>query len=266
MSLLIIVPTYNERENLPLLVPRLRGIVPDADLLIVDDNSPDGTGALADTLAANDPAVHVLHRTVKDGLGRAYVAGFSWGLARGYQRLAQMDADLSHDPAYLPALLTASQTHGLVLGSRYVAGGGTRNWGPGRRLLSRGGGWYARIVLGLPLRDLTGGFKVWQRQVLGDIDIGSIRSNGYSFQIEMTYRALLRGHAVIEVPIVFADRTDGTSKMSRRIVIEAVGMVWKLRASAPRLRAGPAARNAPLTPRSPAQTHPPNSREPEERL
>ena len=236
MSVLIVVPTYNEIDNLGVLVPRLRQVAPEADLLIVDDNSPDGTGALADTLAAGDPGVHVLHRTAKDGLGRAYVAGFTWGIERGYGRLVQMDADLSHDPDHLPVILAASQTHDLVLGSRYVPGGGTVNWGLARRILSRGGSLYARTILGLPTRDLTGGFKCWRRHVLQDINLPSVRSNGYSFQIEMTYRAILRGHSVTEVPIVFADRVDGQSKMSKKIVVEAMGMVWKLRANAVSIR------------------------------
>jgi dolichol-phosphate mannosyltransferase len=179
----------------------------------------------------------VLHRAAKDGLGRAYLAGLGWGLERGYERIVQMDADLSHDPKYLPALLAASETHDLVLGSRYVPGGGTANWGLGRRLLSRGGSWYARTVLGLSVRDLTGGFKCWRRHTLEDVDLASVRSNGYAFQIEMTYRALLRGHSVAEVPIVFTDRTGGQSKMSRRIVIEAIGRVWRLRAAARVIRA-----------------------------
>jgi dolichol-phosphate mannosyltransferase len=185
MSVLIIVPTFNEVENLPLLVSQVRRIVPEASLLVVDDNSPDGTGALADSLAAADPAVHVLHRTVKDGLGRAYIAGFEWGLSRGFERLIQMDADLSHDPRHLPALLETARAYDLALGSRYVPGGGTANWGLGRRLLSRGGSLYARFILGLPLHDLTGGFKCWRRHVLEDIDLRSVHSNGYSFQIEM---------------------------------------------------------------------------------
>lgn len=236
-SVLLVIPTYNEKENLALLVPRLREAVPGAHLLIVDDNSPDGTGALADAMANNsDGHIHVLHRTAKDGLGRAYIAGFGWGLERGYERILQMDADLSHDPKYVPALIEASRTHDLVLGSRYVPGGGTINWGLSRRLLSRGGGMYARTILGLPIRDLTGGFKCWRRHVLLDIDLPSVRSNGYSFQIEMTYRALLRGHSVKEVPIVFADRVEGQSKMSKKIVVEAMTMVWKLRAQARAIR------------------------------
>lgn len=236
MSVLIIVPTYNEKENLPLLTPQIRQVAPTAEILVVDDNSPDGTGKIADALAEKDPFIHVLHRSEKNGLGQAYIAGFTWGLERGYDRLVQMDADLSHDPAYLPVLLAASETHDLVLGSRYVPGGGTRNWGVGRRLLSRGGSLYARAILGLPLNDLTGGFKCWRRHVLEDIGLPTILSNGYSFQIEMTYRAMLRGHSVKEVPIVFADRVDGISKMSRKIVIEAVGMVWRLRSRAAAIR------------------------------
>jgi dolichol-phosphate mannosyltransferase len=241
-SVLLIIPTYNEKENLPVLVPQLRATVPDAHVLIVDDNSPDGTGALADRMAASsEKHVHVLHRTDKDGLGRAYVAGFGWGLSRGYERLVQMDADLSHDAKCVPVLLAASETHDLVLGSRYVLGGGTLNWGLTRRVLSRGGSLYARTILGLSVRDLTGGFKCWRRHVLEDINLPTVRSNGYSFQIEMTYRALLRGHSVTEVPIVFADRIEGQSKMSKKIVAEAMMMVWKLRAQASAIKAQPAA-------------------------
>ena len=237
-SVLIILPTYNERENLRTVTPLLREVAPHAHVLIVDDNSPDGTGALADELAARDPAqaIHVLHRTVKNGLGRAYVEGFAWALARPYERIVQMDADLSHHPRYLPDLLAASQTHDLVLGSRYVTGGGTANWGVTRRLLSRGGSLYARTILGLGVRDLTGGFRCWQRHVLEDINLPTMRSNGYSFMIETLYRARLRGHSVKEVPIIFADRVEGQSKMSKKIIVEAMTMVWKLRAQAPAIR------------------------------
>lgn len=226
-STLIIIPTYNEKENLPTLVAQLRQQVPAAHLLVVDDGSPDGTGSMADGFAASDPQVHVLHRTSKDGLGRAYVAGFLWGLEQGYTRLVQMDADLSHNPADVPRLLAADAD--LVIGSRYVAGGGTVNWGLSRRLLSRGGCLYARTILGLPLQDLTGGFKCWRRAALEAVNLPEIRSNGYSFQIEMTWRALQRGFRAVEIPIVFTDRVDGVSKMSKRIVVEAVGMVWRLR-------------------------------------
>ena len=228
---LIVIPTYNEKENLPVLVARLAQCVPEAHLLIVDDGSPDGTGAIADSLAESDSRVHVLHRTSKDGLGRAYIAGLNWGLERGYERLVQMDADLSHDPKDVPRLLAAVEDADFALGSRYVAGGGTANWGVFRQLLSRGGSLYARTILGLNVHDLTGGFKCWRRPVLEAIDLPSVRSNGYSFQIEMTYRALRKNFVAIEVPIVFTDRIDGVSKMSKRIVFEAVGMVWRLRFS-----------------------------------
>jgi dolichol-phosphate mannosyltransferase len=231
VSTLIVIPTYNEKENLPTLTDRLRAGVSEAHLLVVDDGSPDGTGALADALAAQDDHVHVLHRDSKDGLGRAYIAGFTWGLDRGYDVLVQMDADLSHDPADVPKLLAAVHTADFALGSRYVPGGGTVNWGLFRRALSRGGSLYARTILGLPHHDLTGGFKCWNRRVLEAIDLPSIRSNGYSFQIEMTFRALRKGFHAVEVPIVFTDRVDGVSKMSKRIVVEAIGMVWRLRFS-----------------------------------
>ncbi|WP_395138676.1 polyprenol monophosphomannose synthase [Armatimonas sp.] len=230
-STLIVIPTYNEKENVVTLVTQLRQNVPEAHLLIVDDGSPDGTGSLVDGLAASDPQVHVLHRTTKDGLGRAYVAGFTWGLARDYDRLVQMDADLSHNPCDVPRLLAADAD--LVIGSRYVPGGGTVNWGAGRRILSRGGCLYARTILGLPLQDLTGGFKCWRRAALEAVNLPEIRSNGYSFQIEMTWRALQAGFKATEVPIVFTDRIDGVSKMSKRIVFEAVGLVWRLRLTRP---------------------------------
>lgn len=235
-SILIVIPTYNEKENLPTLVSQLRTSTPEAHLLIVDDGSPDGTGAIADGFAAEDSHVHVLHRTTKDGLGRAYVAGFSWGLEHGYGRLVQMDADLSHNPSDVPRLLAADAD--LVIGSRYVAGGGTVNWGLGRRVLSRGGCLYARTILGLSIQDLTGGFKCWRRAALEAVNLPEIRSNGYSFQIEMTWRALRAGFRATEVPIVFTDRVDGVSKMSKRIVVEAIGMVWRLRlgGSSPRQR------------------------------
>jgi dolichol-phosphate mannosyltransferase len=233
MSILIVIPTYNERENLPTLIPLLRKNAPEAHLLIVDDGSPDGTGALVEEMRATDPAIFILHRTTKDGLGRAYLAGFAWGLEHGYETLLQMDADLSHNPEDAPKLIKAAQTADLAIGSRYVAGGGTVNWGLGRRLLSRGGSLYSRTILGLSVNDLTGGFKCWNRRVLEDIDLPSVRSNGYSFQIEMTWRALRRGWKLTEVPIVFTDRVDGVSKMSKRIVFEAVGMVWRLRFSTP---------------------------------
>jgi len=223
----VVLPTYNERENLPQIVPAILAAAPEVDVLVVDDDSPDGTGALADELAARDRRVRVLHRPHKEGLGRAYLAGFADALARGYGRILEMDADFSHDPARLPVLLGTDAD--LVLGSRYVPGGGTVNWGVGRRMLSRGGSLYARAILGVPVRDLTGGFKCFRRRTLQALDLGSVRSNGYAFQIELTYRAIRRGFKVVEVPIVFVDRRVGKSKMSRGIVAEALWMVWKIR-------------------------------------
>jgi len=223
----VVLPTYNERENVPQIVPAILAASPVVDLLVVDDNSPDGTGALADEIAARDSRVRVLHRSRKEGLGRAYLAGFAEALRGGYGRIVEMDADFSHDPGRLPALLGVDAD--LVLGSRYVPGGGTVNWGPGRRLLSRGGSFYARTILGVPIRDLTGGFKCFRRKVLESLDLASVRSTGYAFQIELTYRAIRRGFKVVEVPITFVDRRVGKSKMSRRIVAEALWMVWKIR-------------------------------------
>ncbi len=203
---------------------------PALELLFVDDNSPDGTGQELDRMAAADPRIHVLHRAGKLGLGTAYVEGFGWGLAHGFEVIVQMDADGSHDPRYLPQLLgELARGADLVVGSRYVAGGGTANWGLGRRLLSRGGGLYARTVLGVGVRDMTAGFICWKRAALEAIDLGSITSNGYSFQIETKYRALRQGLRIVEHPIVFTDRKVGQSKMSRAIVLEAVAKVWRLR-------------------------------------
>ncbi|HXX31995.1 MAG TPA: polyprenol monophosphomannose synthase, partial [Myxococcaceae bacterium] len=198
--------------------------------LVVDDSSPDGTGDLADALSARNPRVHVLHRARKEGLGRAYLAAFAWALARPYAYVLEMDADFSHPPRFLPALLDRAEAGvDLVLGSRYVPGGGTLNWGFLRRLISRGGSLYARVLLGLPVRDLTGGFKCFRRRVLESIDLAQVRSTGYAFQIELTYRASRKGFRVEEIPIVFEDRRVGQSKMSKRIVLEALTMVWKLR-------------------------------------
>ena len=227
----VVLPTYNERENLPLILPAILDAAPELDVLVVDDNSPDGTGALADDLAGRNPRVRVLHRQKKEGLGRAYLAGFAEALGRGYGRVLEMDADFSHDPGRLPALLEASRDADLVLGSRYVDGGGTMHWGLGRRILSRGGSLYARLILGLHVRDLTGGFKCFRREVLEAIDLPTVRSSGYAFQIELTFRTVRKGFRVREVPIVFVDRRVGKSKMSRRIVAEALWMVWKIRFS-----------------------------------
>ena len=225
----VVLPTYNERENLPQIVPAILAAA-DLDVLVVDDSSPDGTGALADALAVSHPGrVRVLHRAKKEGLGRAYLAGFAVALEAGYGRVLEMDADFSHDPAKLPELLAASRDADLVLGSRYVAGGGTENWGLGRRVLSRGGSLYARLILGIGTRDLTGGFKCFRRETLEAIDLATVSSTGYAFQIELTYRTLKRGLRVVEVPIVFADRRVGYSKMSKRIIAEALWKVWSIR-------------------------------------
>ena len=228
---LIVTPTYNEKENLPRFVDAVRSALPDADLMVVDDNSPDGTGAIADSIAAKDEHVTVMHRAGKLGLGTAYIQAFQQGLAKGYDRFFEMDADLSHDVRYLPDFVSAlDQGADLVIGSRNIPGGGVEGWGLGRHVISKGGSLYSRTILGLPVKDLTSGYKAFTRRALEAIDIDGVHSNGYSFQIEMTYRALRKGMRVKEVPIVFVDRTAGASKMSRRIFVEAIGVVWKLRA------------------------------------
>jgi dolichol-phosphate mannosyltransferase len=232
----LVIPTYNEAENVGPIVraaaAQLDQAVPGQyRILVVDDNSPDGTGRLADGLAAELPGVEVLHRPDKQGLGQAYLAGFDHALAAGAELVMEMDADFSHDPKYLPDLLAAAEHADLVLGSRYVKGGGTRNWGLLRRLISRGGGVYARAILGVKVRDLTGGFKCIRRSVLEAIDLPSLRAEGYVFQIEVTYRAIRSGFRVVEVPIVFSDRTVGSSKMSTRIALEAMWLVPRLRSS-----------------------------------
>ena len=227
---IVCIPTYNECDNLEPIVRAVLAADPRVDILVVDDNSPDGTGALADRLAAAEPRVRVLHREKKQGLGRAYLHAFRWALAEPYTYVIEMDADFSHDPSYLPTLLDTAQAGAdLVLGSRYVDGGGTVNWGVGRKLISRGGSLYARSILGVGVRDLTGGFKCFHRRVLESLDLDAVQSSGYAFQIELTYRALRKGFRVREVPIVFEDRRVGHSKMSRRIFLEALTMVWKLR-------------------------------------
>jgi dolichol-phosphate mannosyltransferase len=234
----VLIPTYNEAENIERIVratvAELQRLAPDGHrVLIVDDGSPDGTGAIADTLAGELPAVEVLHRSAKQGLGRAYLAGFDRALAGDAELVVEMDADFSHDPRYLAALLEAADDADLVLGSRYVPGGAVRNWGLMRRLISRGGGVYARLILGVDVRDLTGGFKCIRRSVLEAIDLASVRAEGYVFQIEITYRAILAGFTVREVPIVFTDRAAGSSKMSTRIALEAMWRVPVLRRTAP---------------------------------
>jgi dolichol-phosphate mannosyltransferase len=229
----LILPTYNEAENLERIVraalPRLAEGSAEPHVLVVDDGSPDGTGKIADRLAAELPEVEVLHRGVKEGLGRAYIAGFRHALDRGAEQLIEMDADFSHDPADLPRLIAAADAADLVLGSRYVPGGGVENWGGLRRLVSRGGSWYARVLLGVPVRDLTGGFKCFNRRVLEAIDLNGVHANGYGFQIELTYRAIQAGFTVAEVPIRFRERREGQSKMTPRIALEAVWKVPALR-------------------------------------
>ncbi len=228
---LICLPTYDERENLGPMVQAILAAVPQVEILVVDDNSPDGTGRLADEIAAREPRVHVLHRAGKEGLGKAYLAAFAWALARDHGLVLEMDCDFSHDPRYLPGMLEAAGRADLVLGSRYVKGGGTVNWGLLRKLISRGGSLYARAILGLRVRDLTGGFKCFRREVLEAIDLPTVESTGYAFQIELTFRAVRRGFRVEEIPIVFEDRRVGHSKMSRRIVLEALKRVWSIRFS-----------------------------------
>jgi len=228
---LVCLPTYDERENLAPMIEAVLAQAPAVEILVIDDNSPDGTGRLADEIAAREPRVHVLHRQGKEGLGRAYLAGFAWALARDYGLVLEMDCDFSHDPRHLPAMLAAAATHDLVLGSRYVPGGGTVNWGLGRKLISRGGSLYARLILGLTARDLTGGFKCFRREVLEGIDLATVQCTGYAFQIELTYRAARRGFRIQEIPITFVDRRVGHSKMSRRIVLEAIRKVWSIRFS-----------------------------------
>ncbi|MBI2071455.1 MAG: polyprenol monophosphomannose synthase [Gemmatimonadetes bacterium] len=227
---LVIIPTYDEATNIAQIVPLVLEQDPRLEVLIVDDNSPDGTGVIADRLAGENPRVHVLHREGKLGLGTAYVAGFRWALARDYAYVFEMDADHSHDPKHLPAFLAAIQDADLVLGSRYLNRRATVvNWPMSRLLLSYGANIYARWVTGLKLYDATGGFKCFRRRVLEAIDLGAVHSNGYSFQIEMSFRAWRLGFRIREIPIVFVDRADGTSKMSGAIVREAIWMVWRLR-------------------------------------
>ncbi len=229
---LVVVPTYNERENLPQIVPRILAIDSRLQVLVVDDNSPDGTGRFADELAAADPRVHVLHREAKQGLGRAYLAGFRWALERDYNWIFEMDADFSHDPRYLADLIAKVSDADLVLGSRYASGVNVINWPMSRLLLSWFANKYVRWITGLPLTDATGGFKCFRREVLEAIPLDRVRSNGYAFQIEMSYRAWKKGFKLAEVPIVFVDRVEGQSKMNKRIVREAVWMVWWLRLQA----------------------------------
>jgi dolichol-phosphate mannosyltransferase len=225
---LVIVPTYNERDNLPNLVKRINAQAVEADILVVDDNSPDGTGQLADEIAAANPTVHVLHRKVKDGLGRAYIAGFQWALAKHYEFIFEMDGDFSHNPSDLPAFVEAAKTADLAIGSRYKDGIRVINWPLNRLVLSLGAAQYVKLVTGMPFTDPTGGYKCFRRSALKAVDLEGIRSNGYSFQIEMTHKIWRQGLKVVEVPIIFTDRFVGSSKMSRNIVWEALAMVWRL--------------------------------------
>lgn len=230
MRSLIVIPTYNEIENLKSLLESVLSITSaEVHVLVVDDGSPDGTGDLADQISRSNARVHVLHRAKKMGLGTAYVAGFRWGIEQGFEILVEMDADFSHDPKYLPTMLELLKSNDFVIGSRYVSGGGTVNWGFGRKVLSRGGSLYARTILAAPIRDFTGGFNGWKREVLAAVDLNSLRSDGYSFQIELKYRAFLKGFKYKEFPIIFEDRKVGQSKMNKRIVFEALKRVWQFR-------------------------------------
>ena len=237
-QVLVIIPTYNERDNLRSIVGRVRDAVPAVDVLVVDDASPDGTGALADELAAGDDQVKVLHRTAKDGLGAAYIAGFRWAFEHGYDVFVEMDADGSHQPEELPRLLAALRDADLVIGARWVPGGKVLNWPKSREALSRGANTYARIMLQVPLHDATGGYRAFRAATLEKIGLDGVDSRGYCFQVDLAYRALRQGLRVVEVPITFVERTHGTSKMSRAIVVEAMWRLteWGLTARAVRFR------------------------------
>lgn len=251
MRALVVVPTYNEATNLPHVVERLRAAASDAPdeihLLVVDDNSPDGTGAIADELAAADDRMDVMHRPCKGGLGPAYRAGFAWGLERNFDALCEMDADLSHDPADVTRLLTALRGADLVIGSRYVAGGGVVDWPRHRLALSRGGNRYVQTMTGMPVNDATAGFRAYRRAAIEELDLATIRSDGYSFQLEMALRTWRLGFRVVEIPITFVERTEGASKISRAIVVEALWRVFQWGVQGPR-------RAAPVHPRSVAAT------------
>lgn len=238
MKTLIIIPTYNERQNIEPLFEAIFTVDPTLHILVVDDNSPDKTYELVDELQQGryHGQVFLLRRAGKLGLGTAYVAGFKWALANGYDYILEMDADFSHNPVYINDFLREIQNADLVIGSRYVAGGGVVNWGVGRKFISRGGSLYSRTILGLPLQDITGGYKLFRREVLERINLDNIKSNGYSFQVEMNYRTYLKGFRIKEVPIIFEDRRVGQSKMSRKIFLEAIMMVWRLRLAKGELR------------------------------
>ncbi|GLF96449.1 polyprenol monophosphomannose synthase [Streptomyces yaizuensis] len=235
---LVIIPTYNEAENIEAIVARVRTSVPEADILVADDNSPDGTGKIADELSAGDPQVHVLHRKGKEGLGAAYLAGFAWGMERDYGVLIEMDADGSHQPEELPRLLTALKNADLVLGSRWVPGGRVVNWPKSREILSRGGSTYSRLFLGLSIRDVTGGFRAFRAETLRGLGLDRVTSQGYCFQVDLARRAVAAGYHVVEVPITFVEREHGDSKMNRDIAVEALWRVagWGVTDRANRLR------------------------------
>ena len=223
--ILVIIPTFNELESLPVIIGRVRSSVPEAFILVTDDNSPDGTGKLADEIAATDDHVKVMHRLGKEGLGAAYLAGFAWALEHNYDVVVEMDADGSHQPEQLPRLLDQLRTADLVLGSRWVAGGGTVNWPKSRQFLSKGGSLYTRIMLGVPLRDVTGGYRAFRADTLRKLDLHEVASQGYCFQVDLAWRAVQRGLVVKEVPITFVERVAGSSKMSQKIVVEAL---WRV--------------------------------------
>lgn len=221
-SVCVLIPTYNERDSLPHVVRQVRQAAPDVDVLVLDDNSPDGTGLLADELAKTDPQVHVMHRPAKEGLGRAYLAGFEWALERGYDAVVEMDADGSHRPEHLPALLQAAQDADLVIGSRYVPGGEVMNWPAHRKLLSRAANQYTRMMLGMPVRDATAGYRVYRTSALRHLGLETVQSQGYCFQVDLTWKAILAGLDVVEVPIVFVERRVGASKMSGGVIGESL--------------------------------------------
>ena len=230
MKPLVIIPTYNESENLPVLLPALFAAAPEVSVLVVDDDSPDGTAGVAFRLASQFPGkVSVMTRARKSGLASAYLAGFAWGLERGFDHFLEMDADYSHDPKYVPELLKEAASHDVVIGSRNIPGGAVQGWGLLRNFISKGGSMYSRVILGCPVRDLTGGFNLWSKTALKAIGLDKVISRGYSFQVEMKYRAFRKGLRIKEVPILFVDRRRGQSKMSRKIFLEALLNIWKLR-------------------------------------
>ncbi len=233
MKQVVVIPTYNEAENMPVILPRIREIMPELHILVVDDNSPDGTADLVEKLNETLGGIEVMRRAGKQGLGPAYIAAFLQLLDRGYEAIGQMDADLSHDPSYLPQMFGAMNEVDIAIGSRYVAGGGTKNWGLSRKIISRGGGLYARTILGLKVNDLTSGFRVWRAEVLRAMDLPTVGCKGFGFQIEITYRAIRQGFRFKEIPIIFPNRTAGQPKMSGGIFWEALINVWKIRAYRP---------------------------------